>query len=171
WRQTTYDANDTVAPSGAETGDPRTDKDIKGYVAEYFKTQPGDWQTWYAQRINNQMGATEQSAAQKAAGHANTPAVAHLDTLGRAFLTIADNGADQHGAPQKYATRVVLDIEGNQREVIDAKDRAVMRYDYDMLVNPVDQASMEAGQRWMLNDVAGKSLYAWDSRDHRLRTA
>ena len=24
---------------------------------------------------------------------------------------------------------------------------------------------MEAGERWMLNDVAGKPLYGWDSRD------
>ena len=43
-----------------------------------------------------------------------------------------------------------------------------MRYDYDMLGNRIHQASMEAGERWMLNDVAGKPLYAWDSRDHRL---
>ena len=28
---------------------------------------------------------------------------------------------------------VVYDIEGNQREVVDALGRAVMRYDYDML--------------------------------------
>ena len=54
-----------------------------------------------------------------------------------------------------YATRVVFDIEGNQREVIDAKDRIVMRYDYDMLGTRIHQASMEAGERWMLNDVAG----------------
>ena len=46
-----------------------------------------------------------------------------------------------------------------------------MRYDYDMLGNRIHQASMEAGERWMLNDVAGKPLYAWDSRDHRFRTA
>ncbi len=70
-----------------------------------------------------------------------------------------------------HRTRIILDIEGNQREVIDAKDRVVMRYDYDMLGNRVHQASMEAGERWMLNDVAGKPLYAWDSRDHRFRTA
>ena len=44
-----------------------------------------------------------------------------------------------------------------------------MRYDYDMLGNRIHQASMEAGERWMLNDVAGKPLYAWDSRDHRFR--
>ncbi len=63
-----------------------------------------------------------------------------------------------------------LDIEGNQREVNDANDRVVMRYDYDMLGNRIHQASMEAGQRWMLNDVTGKPIRAWDSRDHSFRT-
>ena len=29
---------------------------------------------------------------------------------------------------------------------------------------------MEAGERWMLRDVAGNPLYAWDSRGHRFRT-
>ncbi len=46
-----------------------------------------------------------------------------------------------------------------------------MRYDYDMLGNRIHQASMEAGERWMLNDVAGKPIRAWDSRDHQFRTA
>ena len=41
WQQTTYDVNDTCAPRNAQTGDPRTDPDIGGYVAEYFKPQPG----------------------------------------------------------------------------------------------------------------------------------
>ena len=45
-----------------------------------------------------------------------------------------------------------------------------MRYDFDMLGTSVHQASMEAGERWMLNDVAGQTVYAWDSRAHRLRT-
>ena len=84
--------------------------------------------------------------------------------LGRTFLTIADNGKDASGATQKYRTRTVLDIEGNQREVIDALDRVVMRYDYDMLGARIHQASMEAGERWMLNDAAGKPIRAWNSR-------
>ena len=29
---------------------------------------------------------------------------------------------------------------------------------------------MEAGERWMLNDVAGKPICAWDSRGHAFRT-
>ena len=48
--------------------------------------------------------------------------------------------------------------------------RIVMRYDYDMLGNRIHQASMEAGERWMLNDVAGKPIRAWDSRGHGFRT-
>ena len=45
-----------------------------------------------------------------------------------------------------------------------------MRYDYDMLGNRIHQASMEAGERWMLNDVTGKPIRAWDSRGHQFRT-
>lgn len=171
WQQITYDVNDTVAPSGTETGDPRTDADIKGYVAEYFKTQPNSWQTWYEERITGNKGPQEKSAAEKAAKHANTPTTAHFDTLGRPFLTLAHNGFEQDGTLIQFPTRVKLDIENNQREVRDAVEqngdpqgRIVMRYDYDMLSSRIHQASMEAGERWMLNDVAGKPIRAWDSR-------
>ena len=57
-----------------------------------------------------------------------------------------------------------FDIEGNQRESPMRNNRVVMRYDYDMLGNSIHQASMEAGARWTLNDVAGKPIRAWDSR-------
>ena len=29
---------------------------------------------------------------------------------------------------------------------------------------------MEAGERWMLNDVSGKPIRSWDSRGHVFRT-
>ena len=45
-----------------------------------------------------------------------------------------------------------------------------MRYAYDMLGNRIHQPSMEAGARWMLNDVTGKPIRAWDSRGHSFRT-
>jgi RHS repeat-associated protein len=188
WQQTTYDVNDTCAPRNAQTGDPRTDPDIGGYVAEYFKALsagPGPpWKTWYAQRTG--VGAPdvdEQNAAQRAAAHADTPATAHFDVLGRAFLTVARNrvvcpGHDLDGTEDRFATRVELDIEGNQRAVRDAIQQAgdplgriVMRYDYDMLGNRIHQLSMEAGARWTLNDVAGKLIRAWDGRGHNFATA
>ena len=46
-----------------------------------------------------------------------------------------------------------------------------MQYDYSMLGARIHQASMEAGERWMLNEVAGKPLYAWDSRGNQFRTS
>ena len=104
--------------------------------------------------------------------------MAHFDALGRPFLTVAHNRFERDGATveEHYRTRVELDIEGNQRAVRDAIEQAgdplgriVMRYDYDMLGNPVHSASMEAGERWMLNDVAGQPLRAWDSRGHAFR--
>lgn len=165
WRQITWDANDTV------TLDPRTDGDVSGYVREYFDAQPSGWQTWYVQRQSPALGAPEQSAANKASAHADTPAIAYFDTLGRTFLAIANNGKDVNGSDILYKSRLVLDIEGNQRQVRDAvvqngdqQGRIVMSCDYDMLGNRVHQASMEAGQRWMLNDVTGKPIRAWDSR-------
>jgi RHS repeat-associated protein len=163
WQQSTYDVNDTVL------SDPRIDPDISGYTQNYFASLP-TWQTWYAQRQGGALGIQEQTAANQAAVHANTPTVAYFDTLGRPFLTVADNGLDSNGQAQKYPTRVTLDIEGNQRAVQDAQNRLVMRYDYDLLSHRIHQASMEAGERWSLNEVTGKPLYHWDSRGHTIRT-
>ncbi|MFC3550085.1 SpvB/TcaC N-terminal domain-containing protein [Lysobacter cavernae] len=182
WQQTTYDVNDTCAARNAQTGDPRNDPDIGGYVREYFKAQPATWQTWHARRIGNALGTDERNAAERAAAHADTPTTAHFDALGRPFLTVARNRAvcpshDLNGTEESFATRVELDIEGNQRTVRDAIQQAgdplgriVMRYAYDMLGNRIHQISMEAGARWMLNDVAGKPIRAWDNRGHNFTT-
>src|SRR5262249_53365077 len=159
-----------------------------GYVAEYFKTQPTTWQTWHALRIGGVMGPDERNAAQRAAAHADTPTMAHFDALGRPFLTVTRNRVvctdhDLDGSEDNFATRVELDIEGNQRAVRDERklpvnylptgaleQRIVMRYAYDMLGNRIHQESMEAGARWMLNDVAGKPICLWDSRGHNFIT-
>ncbi len=170
WRQESWDVNDTVLEA-----DPKNDSD----VGAYFHLIPEDdyLPTWHEGRRNGQLGPHEESATTKAADHANTPAIAHLDTLGRTFLTIADNGTSG-----QYRTHIEFDIDGNQLEVTDAKGRIVMQYNYDMLgsagdeddeedqARPIRQISMEAGIRWMLNDVAGKAIYSWDSRGHRMWT-
>jgi hypothetical protein len=103
---------------------------------------------------NAHIRTAEASAAKKAAKHADRPTLAHLDSLGRTFWTIADNGD-----VGKYETRVELDIEGNQRSVMDARGRTVMTYDYDLLSVRIHQVSMDAGERWMLNDVMGNSNF------------
>jgi RHS repeat-associated protein len=171
WRQETWDVNDTVL-----VADPRDDAD----VGDFFARLPDadSLPTWYAQRQGGALGTRERDAACKAAVHAATPTVAHADSLGRTFLTVAHNKFRYSNKPlaeppveEFYRTRTVFDVEGNQRAVIDSKDRVVIRYDYDVLSNRIHLASMEAGERWILNDVAGKPLIAWDSRDHRLRSA
>ena len=167
WRQDTWDRNDTVLL------DPRTDPDIEAFAANYFAdlaATPGSWQTWHAERAGGALGPRELSAANKTALHANTPTTAHLDALGRSFLTLAHNGFQQNGDPVHHPTRVHLDVEGNARTVVDALDRVVMRYDYDLLGTRIRQASMEAGERWTLNDVGGQPVRAWDSRGHDFRT-
>ncbi len=175
WHQKTYDVNDTVAM------DPRTDTDISGYVAEYFKQEalpPNDWKTWLQERGADPVSPPKENlgmdpetkAAVRTLSHADTPTIAYFDTLGRPFLTIADNGRDENNEKILYKTHIVLDIESNQRDVIDALDRIVMKYDYDMLGNRIHQSSMDAGERWMLNDIAGKPIRAWDSRGHTFRT-
>lgn len=172
WRQESWDVNDTVL-----IADPANDLDVGDY---FRRLPPADYlPTWHARRIGGELGSRERSAAEKTAVHANTSTVAHFDTLGRPFLTVAHNRFERDGVTVEefYPTRVELDIEGNQRAVRDAivqagdsLGRIVMRYDYDMLGNQIHSSSMEAGERWMLNDVAGKPIRSWDSRGHRFRT-
>ena len=170
WSQQTWDVNDTVAQL-----DPKADADVGSF---FNGLPPQDYlPTWYDRRRNGQLGADEQNAATRAAAHAGTPGTAYLDALGRTMLTVADNGVDAGGQARKYPTRVELDIESTQRTVRDAVvqnqdllGRVVMRYDYDMLGHRIHQASMEAGERWMLNDVSGQPIRAWDSRGHNYRT-
>jgi RHS repeat-associated protein len=166
WRQETWDVNDTVLL------DPRLDADVH----DFFLRLPDAayLPTWHTRRQGGALGPQEQAAAAKTAMHAATPTVAHTDSLGRVFLTIAHNKFKYSHAPPTeafHATRTVFDIEGNPREAIDAKARIVMRYDYDLLGNRIHHVSMEAGERWVLNDATGNPLCLWDSRGHRFRIA
>ena len=175
WLQKTWDVNDTVE------FDPKTDPDVGNLLS--LLPDSDYLPTWYQLRTDPAMAAAafpdadvrsaELDAANKTALHNDTPTAALFDVLGRPFLSVAHNRFQKNGASvdEFYSTRSEFDIKGSTLSVTDALGRMVMRYDYDMLKNPAHQASMEAGERWMLNDVAGKPLYAWDSRNHRFRTA
>lgn len=146
WLERTFDQNDTVQASA-----------------------------WYAARVGGGMGQVEQDAAQKAALHDGTPIVAHLDSLGRAFYTVAHNRfrdrASNLVVEEFYDTRVELDIENNQRKVTDARDREILIQDFSMLGQVAHTQSVDAGEHWMLNNVAGKPIRSFDSRDHAIRAA
>ena len=142
WQTVTSDENDTVldpAPNGS---------------------------VWYAARSGGQLGQAEQAAATKAAAHAHTPTVTNLDTLGRVFQTVADNGVDASGNPLKYATTLTLDIQGRTLATQDALQRTVLTHDYDMTGAEIHHNSVDAGERWLLSDAGGQLLQAWDGRGY-----
>jgi RHS repeat-associated protein len=158
WQQVTWDVNDTVRT------DPRTDPDVGGNVAPVLST---GWVGWFGRRADGELGAAEQVAAQRAAAHAATPTRSWLDTLGRVFRTAAHNRTD--GIDEQVPARLLIDIEGNERAVVDALHRVVVRYRYDQTGGRVAQVSMEAGERLLLLDVGGNPVLTWSSRGSRFR--
>jgi RHS repeat-associated protein len=165
WRQETWDVNDTVLAEPPD--DPA--------VGDLFRRLPVDeyLPSWHSARILGALGPEERSAAAQAEVHAATPSVAHMDSLGRTFLVVSHNRFRRTDAlaveEELHRARVAYDIEGNEREVRDDLDRVVMRYEYDMRATRIHIASMESGSRWVLNDVSGTMIRAWDARRQRFR--
>jgi RHS repeat-associated protein len=144
WQQTTYDASDTVLDSQ--------------WFADHGSPDPNGVPP----------SGSNPLAGWKAAQHANTPSVVHLDSLGRPVFSVVHNRVE--GTNEFYSTTIHLDIEGNTRAVVDHRGNTVMAYKYDFLGHRVYQNSMDAGERWMLNNLAGNPLRVWDSRNHIFST-
>lgn len=154
WKQSVYDANDTLLDS-----------------------------PWYLNRTGRLIDAEllaqgkdpikEKEAADQAAKHANTPNVYHFDTLGRSVLSIEQLKDPNTGTDIYYKTKVKLDAESNLRDVTDARElpsnsfkgNVVIAYKYDMLGNMIYQNSMDGGQRWPFANIIGKPLRTWDERN------
>ncbi|WP_268240800.1 toxin TcdB middle/C-terminal domain-containing protein [Streptomyces lacrimifluminis] len=184
WRQKTWNVTDTVLvadpAADVHVGDHFRRLETGAYLPTWhaLRTDPDHAAALAAQYPDSDDRANETRAARQTELHAATPTVTHADSLGRTIVTVVHNRLRYSDAPvsdppveEFQRTSVVLDIENNQREVTDAAGRVIIRYDHDMLGNPVRHASMEAGERRMLHDVAGKPRYAWDGRGHRFRTA
>jgi RHS repeat-associated protein len=164
WHVAHYDANDTVGEAG---------------------------NAWFARKSAPTASMEEQRAARLAAEHADTPSLTILDSLGREVVTIAHNRVGPANAPvnEKYVTFSKRDAEGKPLWVQDARGNRVMQYIlpplpdgvhpfndesllnaqgfapcYDIAGNLLFQHSMDAGERWMLTDAAGKPMFAWNSR-------
>jgi hypothetical protein len=165
WHVRTFDQNDTVQ-------------------------EPGN--TWFATKTAATATPEEKRAAQLAAEHADTPALTIIDSLGREVISIAHNRVkDAAGVlkDEKYLTFTKLDAEGKPLWIRDARNNRVMQYItppvpsnqaidpvigfapcYDIAGNLLFQHSMDAGDRWMLNDAAGKPMLAWNSLRHTFRS-
>ena len=169
WTRETWDANDT-----AMIADPSTDP----HVGSYFARLPAAWYqpVWSTPRLAGTLGPAERAAAEQTEVHRDTPTRVYLDSLGRAFLTVAHNrffapDAQPGDAPieERLRTRAVLSIEGNQLSIVDARDRVATRNAYDMLGTRLRAATIDGGARWTLHDVANKPIRRWDSRGHVFR--
>jgi RHS repeat-associated protein len=158
WKKSVYDASDNVTASSWWMD--RTNRLIDAQLT-----------------VEGKDPAKEKEAADKAAKHAGTPGVFHFDPIGRPVLSIDINKNLVTNADEFYKTKLVVDTEGNLRKVMDARElpensqlgNTVMEYKYDMLGNIVYQKSMDAGQRWLLNNILSKALRTWDERNYEFQ--
>ena len=170
WLEQAWDADDT-----ATIADPRTDPDVGTYLARALGAAP--YVSWYDQRITGSYGPTPadqaawKDAAVKAAGAAGTPAVTHRDALGRACLTVADNGASG-----RLPGRTAYDISGKPLAVFDAMRRRAQEYvlraggaapylaGADLAGRQLYQINCDSGARRELANAAGQPIRSWDER-------
>jgi RHS repeat-associated protein len=148
WEETTYDQNDTVL---------ETD--------------------WYNNRFNHLIDAEltaagkdpvrEKEAAERASKHHDTPAIRHVDGMGRA-MGLREHNKNAADADLFFHTRMDIDLEGNLRKITDARNSVGMQYKYDMLGNKVYEEGSDSGRRWLLQNAIGKPLRTWDERNHEL---
>jgi RHS repeat-associated protein len=169
WRRERWDGNDTVL-----IADPRTDADVGDHFQRLLGTAAGAFISWHDQRIGGAYGPADQDAAQKAAAHAGTPAVAHLDALGRLCLTIADNGGGT-----RLTRRLARDGTARPLSTTDALGRAVVELflrtpslvaGADMAGRTLYSMSMDSGAGRALPNVANDAIRAWDVRGHAFRS-
>jgi RHS repeat-associated protein len=163
-----------------------------------FNADPTQRSDWYRRRIDPthprfaEFNTVENARAAKAIEvHADTPALTILDSLGRDVISIAHNRVKDAAnvlKDDRYLTFTKLDAEGKPLWIRDARKNLVMQYIrpsvlsnqaadpveyvpcYDIAGNLLFQHSMDAGDRWMLNDAAGKPMCAWDNLDRAFRT-
>jgi RHS repeat-associated protein len=193
WRAQRWDLNDNIHP--LQRYHPQTPDVLPNHAfnpiddpnaGEFFRQLPeSDFlPTWYDTRMdpikalsqwpgNDAESATirasEKKAAQKAAKHASTPEVSHLDSLGRTFLTVTDNGDTADGTPREQQTHIELDIQSNLLLITDALQRKALISRFDMLGTAAHTTSIDAGELWTFKDCAGKIMRTWNSRGIEVR--
>lgn len=145
-------------------------------VGDYFKRFfPSKILRFVVSKSNRDgsLGKEEQGAAKKTEVHANTPTDTYYDSMGRKFLVIERNATlhrDSRVSREQMRKFSVLDIQGHVRSVIDALERVVSVIDTTMMGIKIHQATVEAGETWILQDVTGGNGYGWDSRHQAFRT-
>ncbi len=175
WHVESFDPNDTVRSS-----------------LWYQSLSPPDPAGHLPNDMGTTTATPDQRAAWLAARCDGTPAITVLDSLGREVVAIAHNRVEDPAGTltfdgrtwrdDRYLTFTKLDAEGKPLWIRDALGHLVMQYltppratdaadevvppasvpGYDIAGNLLFQHSMDAGDRRMLTDAAGKPMLAWD---------
>lgn len=141
WSQETWDANDTVLSSRWYTD--------RGSPDSLTEAEPAD---------------PDRRAAWLAARHAGTPAVVHLDSLGRPVHSVAD-----YGGGVTAAVRSRTDLTGRLTRILDQFERMAAGGFTGMAGSPVFAESAERGRRWTFSDVRGGLVRTWDDQGRVFR--
>ena len=178
WHVKTFDPNDTAFdPSSSNP------KHSDWYLRRMVSSHP---------KYPNFNTTQNIRAANLVKVHASTPAISILDSLGRDVIAIAHNRIEHANGTysignkkyreEYYTTYTKLDAEGKPLWIRDALGHLVMQYIlpprannaageqmpanavpcYDIAGNLLFQHSMDAGDKWTINDAAGKPMFAWD---------
>lgn len=142
---------------------------------------------WADERDSLDSGDPDSRALTLSMAYRDTPVRVYLDTLARPVVSVADN-TEHGGTATLYATRVTLDVQGRQSEVIDALGRRVQRQGFDLLGRPLWTRMMDSSGgpgtedgdatipdaedtavARMLPDVAGHALRKWTERGYEFR--
>jgi RHS repeat-associated protein len=164
WQTTSYDLNDTIKEAG---------------------------NVWFARKTAPEASPEERSAADRAAEHADTPSIFMHDSLGRPVVSIQHNRVRNNAGElkdEKYLSLIRLDAEGKPLWVRDARKNLAAQFIsppatnnqssdpvagfvpcYDMSGASLFQRSLDAGDRWALNNVAGDLMLAWTNRGYIFR--
>ncbi len=183
WRTRQFDAGDTVLDSAwyAERGSPDPTVPLPRGIDGTLAFSPDVRAAWLAAKSADTPGQTYLDSLGR-----EVIAIAHNRTPDEAARpTIEWSVGDWGWRDEFQLTHTRLDAEGKPLWVRDARGNLVMQYihppkpeddhsdevprdsvpTYDIAGNLLFQHSMDAGERWSLNDAAGKPFLAWDFND------
>ncbi|HEY3437350.1 MAG TPA: SpvB/TcaC N-terminal domain-containing protein [Actinotalea sp.] len=128
---------------------------------------------WFTRRTNREIDAElvaegrdpvrEAAAATRAAVHADTPLVRHLDPAGQSVAEVEDLGT---GPVSLLVTAYDRDVESRTLSVTDPRGNVTMTYEHDLRGTLLTYAGPDGGRRRMLDNVVGDPLRLWDDRGH-----
>lgn len=153
----------TVNSDGSEQ---RVVYGVPGTIAQPDLTNPDSFEPtpWesYTYDANDNAGRTHAIESSGYKQHWNTPGSSLVDALGRTIRGVVRNGPNS--ATDWYAVSSTFDIKGNLLEARDELGRVVARRVYDLASRPLRTISLDAGEKFVVMDAAGKPVEGRDSK-------